>query len=204
MLTVAGEITEDGMPAEHALHKPIHKLFSKALKSQHNSVQATACTALAKLMLSSPPSASGESSSILNHDELLRLLTVAYFDPDTAGNSALRQSLSYFLPVYCHSRKENMQRMGRIAMSVLHWCISVKEEMDVEAEEDVSGSMVGLSVVTAHLVDWTDDRKLAGAMMRTAAGDAEEADCEVHLRMAEEILVKVLGVCSSRSRGNSC
>lgn len=184
--------------AEHPLHKPIHKLFSKSLKSQSHQVQATACTALAKLMLSSPPSSSEGSGNILNHDELLRMLTIAYFDPKSASNSSLRQSLTYFLPVYCHSRKENMQRMGRIATAVLHWCLSVKEEMEVEADEDGDAEMVGMAVVVAHLVDWTDGRKLAPLMLGHVTGSESEGDSDVHLQLAEEILEKVLGVCSSK------
>lgn len=85
-------------------------------------------------------------------------------------------------------------------MAVLHWCIGVKEEMDVEAEEDATNEMVGLSVVTAHLVDWTDGRKLAPALLVQGQGSETSADCKVHLGFAEEILEKVLGVCSSKCR----
>lgn len=190
---------EDSQQEEHPLRKPVHKLFSKSLKSQSQIVQTTACTALAKLMLSSPPSSEDSLTSILDHDELLRMLTIAYFNPDLASNSSLRQSLSYFLPVYCHSRKENAQRMGRMAMSVVSWCMSAKEELDVEAEDETTSEMVGLAVVTAHLVDWTDSRKLAAVLLGQSSNSESEADCNIHLQIAEEILEKVLGVCSSES-----
>lgn len=185
---------------EHALHKPIHKLFSKSLKSQSAAVQSTACAALCKLMLSAPSTAhstSGVSSSILNMEELLRLLVVAYFDPETASNTGLRQSLSYFIPVYCHSRKENMESMGSVSLTVLSWYMSLKDEMDVDGEDEAESEMVSVNVVLAHLADWTDGRKLAMARMGAFdASDDIEADTDVHVELAERVLEKMLGVSS--------
>ena len=205
MLLSPKKSSADGGEAEekqHALHKPIRKLFSKSFKSPVATIQSTACAALCKLMLSAPSPAKGESnSSILNLDELLHLLVMAYFDPETAGNASLRQSLSYFIPVFCHSRRENMQCMGRIALNILHWCVSIKDEMDVDDDEAQNNDMVGLGVITAHLVDWTDGRKLA--LAKSGLGDeeaAKQADCDVHLDLAEQILEKVLGVCSREDR----
>ncbi len=83
-------------------------------------------------------------------------------------------------------------------MSVLQWCVGVKEEMDVDGENDDSGDMVGLAVVVAHLVDWTDGRKLAAAL--TGCGDeaASRAGGDVHLGVAADALERMLGVCSSK------
>jgi len=199
MLATPAVGEDEEQPAEHPFHKAVYKLFSKALKSQTPTIQSTACTALCKLMLSAPSTSAAGTSSIMNNDALLRLLVMAYFDPETAGNPALRQSLAYFLPVYCHSRKDNLERMGRIATSVLSWFISVREELDVEGEEDVIGDMVGLSVIIAHLVDWTDSRKLAAALSGLRAAGSNEDDGEVHLDWALELLEKILGVTSSKS-----
>lgn len=91
--------------------------------------------------------------------------------------------------------------MGSIASAVLAWCVGVREELDVEGEEEAMGEMVGLNVVVAHLVDWTDGRKLAAALGGLgAAMDAEDDDSEVHVEWALELLEKILGVCSSKSR----
>jgi len=190
---------DEDQPAEQPFHKAVYKLFSRALKSQTPTIQFTACTALCKLMLSDPSVSAAGTSSIMNNDALLRLLVMAYFDPETAGNPALRQSLAYFLPVYCHSRKDNLERMGRVATSLLSWFISVREELDVEGEEDVAGDMVGLGVIIAHLVDWTDSRKLAAALSGLGTAGSNEDDGEVHLDWALEMLEKVLGVTSSKS-----
>ncbi|KAB8360845.1 hypothetical protein FH972_024579 [Carpinus fangiana] len=191
---------EEAVPDEHPLHKPVHKMFSKALKSPEPSLQTTACTALCKLMLSAPSNSSTTAATILNTEELLKLLVIAYFDPDSTANPALRQALSYFIPVYCHSRRDNMQRMGRIALSILNWCVGIKEEMDVEVDVDGAGEMVGMAVVISHLVDWTDGRKLAAATNSLSEDAAKDADGDVHLDVATEILEKVLGVCSKDER----
>jgi len=194
---VVGE-ENDQEVQEHPFHRPIYKLFSRALRSSTAPIQSTACTALCKLMLSSPSASASGISSILNNNELLRLLTIAYFDPETAGNPALRQALSYFIPVYCHSRRENMQRMGSIATAVLSWCLEAREELDVEGEDEAMGEMVGLNVVVAHLVDWTDGRKLAAALGGLGAKNMEDDEGEVHVEWALELLERVLGVCSSK------
>lgn len=198
MLTASSVDMQDDKPMEHPLRKPIHKLFARSLKSSSQIVQAMACTALAKLMLSSPPTSTEGASSILDHDELLRMLTTAYFNPDLAVNSGLRQALTYFLPVYCYSRKENQQRMGRITVSVLQWYMGRKEELEVEAEEDPASELVGMNVVGAHLVDWTDGRKLVPATLTSDL--SRDEDCNTHLRIAEELLEKVLGICSKEER----
>ena len=199
LTTKATENIEGTEGEEHHLQKPVHKLFSKALKSSSPSVQSSACATLCKLMLSIPSSNTNGSVSVLNADELLKLLVISYFDPDTVSNLALRQSLSYFLPVYSHSRKENMQRMGKIALNIVHWCLGMKEEMDIDNEEDAGGEMVGVNVVTAHLVDWTDCRKLV-LSQNSFGAEADEPDSDVHLTLAEEVLEKVLGVCSRKFR----
>lgn len=145
-----------------------------------------------------------DKTSILDHDELLRMLVICYFNPETATNSALRQALTYFVPVYCHSRKENLQRMGRVASDVLQWCIDAKDEMEVDGEAEAAGEMVGLTVVTAHLVDWTDGRKLAAALSGFGENNSgEKDDGQVHIDMAREVLEKVLSVTSSKYHINT-
>lgn len=99
--------------------------------------------------------------------------------------------------------------MGRVALTVLSWCISMKEEMDVNGvdPDDSTGAaggssdMVGLAVVVAHLVDWTDGRKLAvarSAGLRSYARDTLDGD--VHLSLAKQILQKIVGVVSREER----
>ncbi|KAI9852004.1 MAG: hypothetical protein M1838_002127 [Thelocarpon superellum] len=172
--------------------KPLYKIFSKALRAEDKpAVQAAACTAVCKLML----------GCVIKDEDLLKLLVVAYFDPATASNLGLRQCLSYFLPVYCHSRRENQGRMQRVTVAAIHSLILVSEHVDEEEE------MVALSVIASHLVDWTDPRKLVVAASASGSGGAAAAaesifdemgrkenkavNGDVHLDLAGDILERI-------------
>ncbi|EMC94276.1 hypothetical protein BAUCODRAFT_26438 [Baudoinia panamericana UAMH 10762] len=165
-------------PMENMLQKQVLKAFSRSLKSDDHAVQSTGATAVAKTML----------SRLITDKDLLKQLVIAYFDPDTAGNAHLRQSLSYFLPVYCHSRPENAARMAGIATGVIGKLATLREAMLDEAEADsggegAEGEMVKLSVVGTMLVDWTDPRKIVGfaeAAVEVGAG-------ETHFLLAEAV-----------------
>ena len=190
---------EDNTEEQPSLDKPIHKMFTKSLKSSIPQIQSTACAALSKLMLSAAAPKAEGSQIILRVNELLQLLVMAYFDPGTASNSALRQALSYFIPVYCHSRRENMECMASITLDILHWYINLKDEFDVEGEDEVESELVGMSTFTNHLVDWTDGRRLA--LARNHSGDSDaEADSNAHLDLAERILDKLLSPSSRKCR----
>ena len=199
ILLTHGRSMIDNAAAENS--KPLIKIFSKALKADDKpDVQSAGCTAICKLML----------GKIFQDEDLLKALVIAYFNPTTAQNLGLRQALTYFLPVYCHSRRENQERMQKIAVEAIHSLIVVNENMD--EEED----MVGLTTIAAQMVDWTDPRKLVvlddyvrheqdeekqgaatdpSGMKRTkgTAGSAE-VNGDVHLYLTRDILGKI---CSS-------
>lgn len=166
--------TGDVSQAINPLLKPIYKMYSRSLKSVDADVQTTGAVSLSKLKL---------ASSITDAD-LLKQIVLAYFDPDTQSNPSLRQALSYFIPVYCHSRKVNSERMARIAVSVVH---SMAERVnDLDEEEEI----VGLNVVIAQLADWTDPRKLVN--LNSAIDDKDDQEASAHVVLAEQILEKVL------------
>ncbi|KAA6406508.1 MAG: hypothetical protein FRX48_09673 [Lasallia pustulata] len=128
-----------------ALQKSIFKIFHKALKATNSpDVQLAATTALCKLML----------TSVIQDEDLLKQLVLCYFEPATKDNAGVRQALSYSLPVYCHSRRENMERMAKVVIPVMHSLVALGDELEEEEE------MVGLGVVVGMLVDWTDARKV--------------------------------------------
>ncbi|KAH7042627.1 chromosome condensation complex Condensin, subunit G [Macrophomina phaseolina] len=164
------------------LLKPIHKMFLKAVKSADPGVATTGAVAASKLML----------LNTLRDPDLLKALTVAYFNPESQQNPGLRQALTYFLPVYCHSRKENAERMSSIAVSVIHALSGVQEELDEEGDVE----MVGLNVVGSQIVDWTDPRKLVGADEmggKLVSGENKiEGLGDAHLLLAEDLLEKIL------------
>ncbi|EOD51203.1 putative condensin subunit cnd3 protein [Neofusicoccum parvum UCRNP2] len=164
------------------LLKPVHKMFLKAVKSAEPGVSTTGAVAASKLML----------LNTLRDPDLLKALTIAYFNPESQHNPGLRQALTYFLPVYCHSRKENAERMASIAVSVIHALWGVQEELEEEGDIE----MVGLGVVGSQIVDWTDPRKLVGAEDlggKLVSGETKiEGLGDAHLLLADELLEKIL------------
>ncbi|EON63046.1 hypothetical protein W97_02273 [Coniosporium apollinis CBS 100218] len=171
------DATELPQPQPSPLLRPLQKTFLKSLKSPSPTVQTTGTVALSKLLLLNVFRAAE------GVDELLRHMTILYFTPSTRANPGMQQALSYFLPVYCHSRAANALRMARVAVGVVHALLGVAEEAEEEDEE-----MVGLGVVGGCLVDWTDGRKV----MNSGGVVGAEGECgEAHLLLAEELLEKV-------------
>ena len=175
--------------ADADLPKTVLKIFSKGLKAEHTpDVQAAATIALCKLML----------TSVVRDEDLLKQMVVCYFDPATKDNAGVRQALSYFLPVYCHSRRENMERMANVAGGVIHLIVDMSEELGEE-------KMVGISMVGNMLVDWTDARKLVVQDEATTSWDeagrkeVKAVDSGIHLDLAGSLLERVIyHGCSSK------
>jgi condensin complex subunit 3 len=92
-------------------------LVRHMLNQEAPEVQAAACEGVAKLMLAGM--VSDESVSDLqvtrraesDGRQILQSLVLLYFSPETEDNQALRQCLTYFLPVYCYTSIENQRRM---------------------------------------------------------------------------------------------
>ena len=181
----------DSSDAAEPLQKPIFKVFSKGLKNSHApDVQSAATTALCKLML----------INVICDEDLLKQLVICFFEPATKENAAMRQALSYFLPVYCHSRRGNMERISRVVLAVIHSLLGMGEELDEDEE------MVGMTVVANMLVDWTDARKLvvqdAAAVSWDEVGKSEPGivNGDIHLDLAKDLLERAMAAgCSSKS-----
>ncbi len=173
------------------LNKSVFKVFSKGMKAEHApDVQSATTIALCKLML----------TLVIQDDDLFKQAVICYFDPVTKDNAGVRQTLSYFLPVYCHSRRENMERMARVAGGVMHAIVDMSEEL-AEGEE-----MVGISQVGNMLLDWTDARKLVVQDEAMASWDevgrrvVKAVNGDVHLDLAESLLERAVNNgCSSKS-----
>lgn len=162
------------------------KVYLKALRSGTKTpeVQAAATVSVCKLML---------GRIIQDRDasnDLLKQLIVAYFDPTTASNQGVRQTLSYFLPVFSYSRKENQDIMRAVACEAMHALFILQESL---AEEDEEMEMVSLATIGAHLVDWTDPRKcyVPGDAMTFADEGKKIVNGDVHLEFARDILEKL-------------
>ncbi|KAJ6110827.1 hypothetical protein N7486_003062 [Penicillium sp. IBT 16267x] len=204
------------------IQKPLLKVFSRALKANSPpSVQSAAATALSKLLLTNTftPSGSNIPAAIQEYNQasvetLLQSLVVAFFHPRTKGNPALRQSLAYFFPVYCHSRLDNIQHMRRVAVPVIRAVINAAEEhYSLEAEEDSDGEVdesVGereikalMTGVVGMLAEWTDERRVVGLGGERVliGGTASSTACGwVHLALVKDILERVLGISAGPNR----
>lgn len=197
-------------------------MFSRALKATSPSgVQSVAATALSKLLLTNTftPSGPNVPSAIQEYNEnavetLLQALVVAFFHPRTKENPALRQSLAYFFPVYCHSRVENTQHMRKVAVPVIRAVMNAAEEhYSLEAEEDSDGEIdesIGdrevktlMTGVVGMLAEWTDERRVVGLGGERVliGGTASSTACGwVHLALVRDILERVLGVSAGPNR----
>jgi condensin complex subunit 3 len=132
--------------------------------------------------------------------ELLKTLIVAYFDPSTSSNASVRQTLSYFLPVYSYSRPENQARVGKIALDALHALRNVADSLEDDDEDE--GEMVSLATIGAHLVDWTDPRKCytPGKELSLEGESKKQVNGDVHLDLAADILERLNGSITSKFR----
>lgn len=143
-----GPVEASNPASENPVVRAVFKMYSRALNSAEPDVQTAAATAVAKLML----------TSAIDDADLLKQLTMAYFDPDTRSNPALRQALAYFLPVYCRSAAGHAVNMARLAVPIVWRMLDRADEL--ADADDNDGDIVGPAVVIGHLVDWTDPRNL--------------------------------------------
>ena len=205
-----------------AFQKALLKAFAKALKvNSPATVQTAAVTALSKLMLTDSFSPSGPNvppaikelneSSI---ETLLQSLIISFFHPRTRENPALRQALTYFFPVYCHSRLANAERMRRVVVPVVRAILNAVEEFySLEAEEDSDGDIdetagerevkALMSGVIGMLVEWTDERRvigLSGENILTGPSANSNAHGYVHLALVKDILERVLGISTGATK----
>ena len=196
--------------AEHEsapFQKPLLKSFTRALKpTSPASVQSAAATSLSKLLLTSRLNIAEAAI-----DNLLCTLVIAFFDPRTSENSTLRQALAYFLPVFCHSRFENCERMGRVALDVLHEVLkSADEHFTVEAEEDSDGDVdesaaekrvkALMNTVIGMLSEWTDGRRVV-ALDPMDVPERELSTADTQLQLAEAVLESALSAgCHGQER----
>ncbi|KAI5306551.1 hypothetical protein KEM56_000315 [Ascosphaera pollenicola] len=201
-------------PELRPYHRPVLKVFAKALRPGcPESVQAAAVISLSKLLLTGTLSPSGktitETIREMNEkavDQLLQALILAYFNPGTKDNLVLRQALTYFLPVYCHSRLGNAKHMCRITVSMVRIILAAAEEYySLEAEEDSEGELIDeesgekevralMGNVIGMLVEWTDERRVVEAESISVLETSDtRRHAWLHLSIAKDLLERALG-----------
>lgn len=161
----------------------------KGITSDKNRISRIACEAAQKLILHNllPQEASAE---------IVKTFVGAYFDPDGDNNAAVRQGLSYFLPVFCHSKIKNAQIMAGVIVGVIPKLINFRDEL----EEEDDHQMVGWPVITAHLSEWTDGRKVVGQTELGLDGKmSSKPESELpHISLAIDILERALSSSCSK------
>jgi len=99
-----GLLTDESVKPE-----AIMSMWTKAVKAEDEpEVAAAAAEALAKLML----------AGVVTEDEMLKVLVETYFNPVSAQNEPLKQALSYFFPVFCHSVPDYQYCMARVLVLI--------------------------------------------------------------------------------------
>ncbi|PLW56608.1 hypothetical protein PCANC_01434 [Puccinia coronata f. sp. avenae] len=152
-----------------------------SLDQDSKEVQATAVIGISKLML----------SGIITSSEVLQMLVLVYFSPETCDNQKLRQCLSYFLPVYCYCSSVNQRRMQSMMLPALDVLSGVYDDQEDKSE------MLSPSQIALQLVDWTDPSKvvvLPGC----------KVDWELHLDAAIDILKNLYRVTEKDERKMLC
>lgn len=165
------------------------KAFKKAVKNEDARVQSTAALSLSKLFL----------ARTVTDPSLLQLLLLTYFspNPETRGNAATRQTLTYFLPVYARSRRENAEAIIAVTIPLLRELMILAEE--AEEDDEMLTDWIGLNAVGAQIADWTDPRRVIGIEIPEKAG--ARVDGAVHLLLASQLLARILTQgCSKEER----
>lgn len=179
------------LQSDDKLRKSIVKMFSKGIKNQQASdVQMAATVALCKLML----------VNIIQDQALLKLAVISFFDPASKSNTGMRQALSYSLPVFSFTKKDNMEQMAAIAEGVIHTVIELNDQADDDEE------LVNITNLGNVLVDWTDARKLVisddtdNNWSEAGEKNAKVVNTDAHLLLAESLLERAMHhSCSSKS-----
>ena len=180
------------LPDANPMLRPLVKVLLKGIASENARIGRIACEAAQKLVLHNllPPEATAE---------IVKAFTLLYFDPDGISNSAVRQALTYFLPVFCHSKVKNAQLMAGITVPIVSKLLIIRDEI----EDDEDAEMVGWPVITAHLAEWTDGRKVVGQTELGLDGKmSSSVESEVpHIALAIDILERALtSTCSKDER----
>ncbi|KAF2626650.1 hypothetical protein BU25DRAFT_411625 [Macroventuria anomochaeta] len=180
------------LPEHNPRLKPLVKVLLKGIHSENTRVGHIACEAAQKLVLHNLLPAEATA-------EIVKNFTLLYFDPDGTSNPGVRQALSYFLPVFCHSKVKNAQLMAGVAVPIISKLLVMRDEI----EDDEDAEMVGWPVITAHLSEWTDGRKVVGQTELGLDGKmSSSAESEVpHIALAVDILERALtSTCSKDER----
>lgn len=147
----------------------VAKLFYRTLRdSSRKEVQAVSGEALYKLFL----------SGIINDDELFETTLLAYFNPTINDNEALKQCLSFCIPVYAFSHPAHQEQVSRVVSDTLWRLFDGWDEMEEEANDQ---KMISPQKIVEQLVYWTDPYRVVNRDPEEAEKSSIQVDVAVQL-----------------------
>lgn len=156
----------------------VHKLYYQALKNADiPELQAVAAEGLFKLLL----------CGVFSNPDLLAGVLLNYFDPQSASNAALKQILSFCIPVYAFSRDENQQVLGSVAIPAIDRILRHLEDIDDDP-------LTSATEMMQQVLDWTDPRRVVSITNSAST----ESQSRVHYNLAFDIL-STLKECTERA-----
>ncbi|WFD36640.1 chromosome condensation complex Condensin, subunit G [Malassezia cuniculi] len=132
--------------------------------------QATAAEGFAKLLL----------TGVVTSDDVVKSLVLIYMSPDTADNQALRQCLSYFLPLFCSSHARHQRIIERVFYDVFEILAEAYDARDADTQ------MVSPAQVAMQLAEWSSPERLVEGL--------SERDELVHVDLAQTTLQRLFGI----------
>ncbi|CAG8494900.1 11036_t:CDS:10 [Ambispora leptoticha] len=145
----------------------IQNLINLSLNDETPEVQAVAVEGVAKLML----------SKVIQDNEILQKLVVLYFNSETIENLRLRQCLSYFLPVYCHSSHKNQKVMQQIFVPAF------MKLNRIHMNKNKNKEMTSPIQIAQQLIDWTNPNQIV-----KSETNQEDIDYGLQAEIAIDIL----------------
>lgn len=163
----------------------VAKLFYRTLRdSSRKSVQAVSGEALYKLFL----------SGVINDDELFETTLLAYFNPAINDNEALKQCLSFCIPVFAFSHVSHQEQIARVVSDTLVRLFSSWDDM----KEETGGEMPFTpQTIIEQLLYWTDPYRIVGRDPEDAKQSSIQIDVGIQL-------LKVLEQLDNSPRYKAC
>lgn len=166
-----------GVPVEGSVDSmAVAKLFYRTLRdNKRKEVQAVSGEALYKLFL----------SGIINDDELFETTLLAYFNPSINDNEALKQCLSFCIPVFAFSHVAHQEQIARVVADTL---IRLFDGWEDSESESSTQQTLSPQIIIQQLMYWTDPYRVVGR----DAEDARKSDVQVTVgRQLLQVLEKL-------------
>ncbi|QPG73559.1 hypothetical protein FOA43_000871 [Brettanomyces nanus] len=147
----------------------VAKLFYRTLRdNKRKEVQAVSGEALYKLFL----------SGIINDDELFETTLLAYFNPSINDNEALKQCLSFCIPVYAFSHVAHQEQISRVVSDTLSRLFDSWSEMEEEAG---TAKTLNPQSVIQQIMYWTDPYRVVNRDPEDAEKSSVQIDVGLQL-----------------------